>query len=125
MSERYTPEGAGACPAWCVLPHDNTDYPADAVHEAAPCLIPGVVLERHGDGTGRPIRQAVAAELSVVRYRYETDSEEWVYVGDGCSGLDLSPETARRLAHAITALLDSTTSFRPTGPRLADLQTYE
>lgn len=125
MSEECTPESLWVCPAWCVLCHDDADHPAEVVHEAAPCLVPGVVLERRVDSTGRPARRAVAAELSVVHYRYDTDSEEWIYVGDGCSGLDLSPETAWRLAHVITALLDSTTSFRPADPRLADSQTYE
>lgn len=125
MSEECASEGAGVCPAWCVLSHDDAEHPAEVVHEAVPCLVPGVVLERRVDGTGRPARRAVAAELSAVRYRYDTDNEEWVYVGDGHSGLDLSPETARRLAHVITALLDNTTSFRPASPRLADSQTYE
>ena len=48
----------------------------------------------------------MATELGVVRYRYDSDDEEWIYVGDGRSGLDLSPESAQRLARAITALLD-------------------
>lgn len=66
MSEECASEGVGVCPAWCVLPHDDADHPAEVVHEAAPCLVPGVVLERRVDGTGRPARRAVAAELSVV-----------------------------------------------------------
>ena len=43
----------------------------------------------------------------MVRYRYDSDDEEWIYVSDGRSGLGLSQESAQRLAHAITALLNA------------------
>lgn len=99
--------GAGTCPSWCIIQHDNQDLPDDLMHEGAHREVPTVSLLRHRDQDGTPRRRAAATELSVVRYRYDSDNEEWVYVGDGRSGLDLSPESAQRLARAITALLDA------------------
>ena len=94
------------CPLWCVIQHHDQELPDDLVHEGAHREVAAVSLVRYRDQDSAPRRQAVATELSVVRYRYNSDDEEWIYVGDGRSGLDLSPESAQRLARAITALLD-------------------
>lgn len=94
------------CPLWCVIQHDNQELLDDLVHEGAHREVAAVSLVRYRDRDGTPYRRAVATELSVVRYRYHTDDEDWIYVGNGWSGLDLSPESAQRLARAITSLLD-------------------
>ena len=50
-------------------------------------------------------RQATAVTLDLVRYRHIDGDEDWLYLGDGQQGLDLSLESARRLAAALTAYL--------------------
>lgn len=110
MSDEQPSGSAAACPPWCAVPHDDQDSPADRLHESAHREVAGVTLRRYHDPSGTSRRQASAVELSVVRYRYYTDDEDWIYVGDGRSGLDLSPESAQRLARAITSLLDGTSA---------------
>ncbi|MBO3724190.1 hypothetical protein J5X07_03955 [Actinomyces bowdenii] len=106
MSEEPWDGAAATCPAWCVLPHEDVEAPAEVIHEAAAHLVPGIVTERHAGVGDIPRRQPVAVELSVVRYCYQGDHEEWIYIGDGHSGLDLSPESARRLARTVLAALE-------------------
>ena len=84
MTGEHPGGDARVCPSWCVIQHHDQGHPDDLVHEGA--------------------HREVAA-VSLVRYRYDSDDEEWIYVGDGRSGLDLSPESAQRLARAITGLL--------------------
>lgn len=108
MADEQPSGSAAACPPWCAVPHDDQDSPADRLHESAYREVAGVTLRRYPDPGGAPRRRPVVVELSVVRYRYHIDDEDWIYVDDGQSGLDLSPESARRVARAITPLLDST-----------------
>lgn len=42
-----------------------------------------------------------AVTLDIVRYRFNGETEDWIYIGDGIRGLDLSPESARRLVRAL------------------------
>lgn len=94
-----------SCPPWCIVPHYDQDFLEDRLHEGSHREVAGISLMRYRDPGGAPRRWSVAVELSVVRYRYHTDNEDWIYVSDGRSGLDLSSESARRLAHAIMSLL--------------------
>lgn len=105
MADEQPGDNARACPPWCVVRHDGQHALDDLVHEGAHREVAAVSLVRYRGQDGTPRRRAVATELGVVRYRYDSDDEEWIYVGDGRSGLDLSPESAQRLARAITGLL--------------------
>ena len=100
--------GAERCPAWCAVNHDvaNDEFD-DVVHESAHLPVAGVVPQHGHGGDDRPERRAVPAELYLVRYQYAGEADEWLYLGDGHHGLDVSPETARRLRRAIGRLMDS------------------
>ena len=98
---------AERCPAWCVVNHDVASDELDGVvHESAHLPVAGVVPQ-YGNGDGGPERQAVPTELYLVRYQYASEADEWLYLGDGCQGLDVSPETAQRLRRAIGRLMDT------------------
>ena len=99
---------AERCPAWCAVNHDvASDELDDVVHESAHLPVAGVVPQRGHGSDGVPQRQAVPTELYLVRYQYASEADEWLYLGDGHHGLDVSPETAQRLRWAIGRLMDS------------------
>lgn len=99
--------GAERCPAWCAVNHDvASDELDDVVHESAHLPVAGVVPQ-YGNSDGRPERLAVPTELYLVRYQYAGEADEWLYLGDGHHGLDVSPETAQRLRRAIGRLMDT------------------
>jgi len=83
----------------------------DVVHESAHLPVAGVVPQ-YGNGDGGPERQAVPTELYLVRYQYAGEADEWLYLGDGHHGLDVSPETAQRLIWAIGWLMDTKAARR-------------
>ena len=96
------------CPAWCAVNHDvANDKFDDVVHESAHLPVAGVVPQRGHGSDGGPERRAVPAELYLVRYQYAGEADEWLYLGDGLHGLDVSPETAQRLRRAIVRLMDT------------------
>ena len=98
--------GVERCPAWCAVNHDAaSDEFDDVVHESAHLPVAGVVPQHGHGGDGVPQRQAVPAELYLVRYQYAGEADEWLYLGDGHHGLDVSPETAQRLRRAIDRLM--------------------
>ena len=100
--------GAERCPAWCAVNHDVvSDELDDVVHESAHLPVAGVVPQRGHGSDGGPERLAVPTELYLVRYQYAGEADEWLYLGDGCHGLDVSPETAQRLRRAIGRMMDS------------------
>ena len=101
-------DGVERCPAWCAVNHEVVGEEFnDVVHESAHLPVAGVVPQRgHGSDNG-PERLAVPAELYLVRYQYAGEADEWLYLGDGHHGLDISPETAQRLRWAIGWLMDS------------------
>jgi len=74
-------------------------------------LARGVAQRGHGSDGG-PERQAVPTELYLVRYQYAGEADEWLYLGDGHHGLDVSPETAQRLIWAIGWLMDTKAARR-------------
>ena len=77
------------------------------VHESAHLPVAGVVPQRGHGSDGVLQRRAVPAGLYLVRYQYAGEADEWLYLGDGHHGLDVSPETAQRLRLAIGRLMDS------------------
>ena len=97
------------CPAWCVVNHNVASD--EVVHESAHLPVAGVVPQ-YGNGDGGPERQAVPTELYLVRYQYAGEVDEWLYLGDGHHGLDVSPETAQRLRWAIGRLIDTKAARR-------------
>lgn len=106
------PEQSGAkverCPAWCAVNHDvATDELDEVIHESAHLPVAGVVPQRGHGSDGLLARRAVPTELYLVRYQYAGEADEWLYLGDGHYGLDVSPETAQRLRWALGRLMDS------------------
>ena len=88
---------APPCPPWCVHDHADQD-PDDQLHEGRTELLGAITLERSPGETPNSIaRHAVATELALTRYQYPDDPDEWIYIGDGRHGLDLSVESVRRL----------------------------
>lgn len=103
----------GCCPAWCAVNHDAASDELDGVvHESAHLPVAGVVPQRGHGSDGGPERQAVPTELYLVRYQYAGEADEWLYLGDGHHGLDVSPETAQRLRWAIGRLMEAKAEFR-------------
>ena len=96
------------CPAWCVIDHEEltNDELDDVVHESAHLPVAGIVPQGTHDAEDAPVRRAATAELYLVRYQYAGEADEWLYLGDGHSGLDISPETAQRLRRAIGQLVN-------------------
>ena len=104
---------AKRCPAWCVVNHDVASDEFDGiVHESAHLPVAGVVPQRGHGSDGGPERLAVPTELYLVRYQYAGEADEWLYLGDGYHGLDISPETARRLRWAIGRLMEPKSARR-------------
>ena len=95
------------CPAWCVVNHNVASDELDGVvHESAHLPVAGVVPQYGNGDDGGPARRAVPTELYLVRYQYAGETDEWLYLGDGHHGLDVSPETVQRLRRAIGQLMD-------------------
>lgn len=100
--------GVERCPAWCAVNHNVASDEFDGVvHESAHLPVAGVIAQRGYGSDGGPERRAVPTELYLVRYQYAGEADEWLYLGDGHHGLDVSPETAQRLRWAIGRLMDS------------------
>ena len=105
--------GVGRCPAWCAVNHDvASDEFDDVVHESAHLPVAGVVPQYGNGSDGVLQRRAVPTELYLVRYQYAGEADEWLYLGDGHHGLDVSPETAQRLRWAIGRLMDTKAELR-------------
>ena len=103
---------AERCPAWCVVNHVASDELDGVVHESAHLPVAGVVPQCGYGGDDVPERLAVPTELYLVRYQYAGEVDEWLYLGDGCHGLDVSPETAQRLRWAIGRLMGTKAARR-------------
>ena len=113
MRSELPADGVERCPAWCVIRHDVvSDELDDVVHESAHLPVAGVVAQRGYGSDGGPERRAVPTELYLVRYQYSSEADEWLYLGDGHHGLDVSPETAQRLRWAIGRLMEAKAEFR-------------
>ena len=90
-------DGVERCPAWCAVNHEVVGEEFnDVVHESAHLPVAGVVPQHGHGGDGGPERLAMPTELYLVRYQYVGEADEWLYLGDGHHGLDVSPETAQR-----------------------------
>ena len=100
--------GVERCPAWCAVNHNvASDMLDGVVHESAHLPVAGVVPQRGHGSDGVLARRAVPTEFYLVRYQYAGEADEWLYLGDGHHGLDVSPETAQRLRWAIGWRMDS------------------
>ena len=95
-----------ACPPWCAVDHGEHDHPDDRVHRSAPESVP--VVARHTGFEGVRIRRtAEAAELDVALSRVDGEWQTWLYVGSGpAMAIEVSAESGRRLARAISAVLE-------------------
>lgn len=99
---------APPCPSWCVRDHADQD-PDDQLHEGHTRLLGAITLERSpGEAPNNITRHAVATELTTTRYQYPDDPDEWIYIGDGLHGLDLSIESARRLVRIVDRVVEAT-----------------
>ena len=97
---------APPCPSWCVRDHADQN-PADQLHEGRTRLLGAITLERSPGETPNSIaRHAVATELAITRYQYPDDPDEWIYIGDGHHGLDLSIESVRRLVRVLRRVVE-------------------
>ena len=113
MRSELPADGVERCPAWCAVNHDVASNELDGVvHESAHLPVAGIVPQRGHGGDGGHERQAVPTELYLVRYQYAGEADEWLYLGDGHHGLDVSPETAQRLTRAIVRLMGTKASRR-------------
>lgn len=105
--------GAERCPAWCAVNHDVASDELDGVvHESDHLPVASVVPQHGHGGDGVPERRAVPTQLYLVRYQYAGEADEWLYLGDGHHGLDVSPETAQRLRWAIGQLMGTKAEVR-------------
>ena len=98
-------DGAWGKEAACDLSSQQVKRSA-ALRGASSTTVAGVVPQYGNGDDGGPARRAVPTELYLVRYQYAGESDEWLYLGDGHHGLDVSPETAQRLRWAIGRLMD-------------------
>lgn len=99
-------EPTNACPAWCIgHDADAPDRADEHIHEAASALVPCIALERTTEA-GTNHHHPTATDLTLVRYQYPHDSDTWLYVGDGSHGLDISLESARRLARVLVRYME-------------------
>ncbi|MDQ1131156.1 hypothetical protein [Microbacterium sp. SORGH_AS_0888] len=92
-----------ACPPWC-NGRDEVTERMQLVHRSDPIPVPAV--ERVADDDGG-FGSAATVDLIVGLER--VDSETWVWIGpeeDVRRSLVLTEESARRLCHALIALLD-------------------
>lgn len=88
------------CPSWCVADHAGHLVSEDFIHEGPLVTVLVIVLDRDLGDSG--LRQLLAATLDIVRYRYPGERDEWVHIGGEDSvGMDISVESARRLAEVL------------------------
>ena len=113
MRSELPADGVERCPAWCAVNHEVVGEEFnDVVHESAHLPVAGVVPQHKHGGDGGLARRAVPTELYLVRYQYAGEADEWLYLGDGYHGLDVSPETAQRLRWAIGRVMDTKAELR-------------
>ena len=113
MRSELPADGVERCPAWCAVNHDvATDELDEVIHESAHLPVAGVVPQYGNGSDGVLQRRAVPTELYLVRYQYAVEADEWLYLGDGHRGLDVSPETAQRLRRAIGRVMDTKAELR-------------
>jgi hypothetical protein len=93
------------CPAWCIAEHGEHDHPDDREHESRRIEAPGVILTRTVTN-GQIVHRVEAVHLDAIRHRHVGDDQDWVYVGDNSTWLDLSLETAKRLHSALSLTID-------------------
>jgi hypothetical protein len=92
------------CPAWCTRSHHDDDHPDDRWHDSETTLVPVTALRRDtGAGAGR--FEPEQAVVTIVTSRHVGDTVTTTFIGYGDrphTALQLTPESAARLAEAVT-----------------------
>lgn len=91
------------CPTWCVTEHHEDDAPGDRVHDGVSTFVPASLANEDDDGELR------ATDLFLAIYRRVNARETWLHLSapdESGAGLNLSMESARRLADAIHDKVD-------------------
>jgi hypothetical protein len=84
-----------------VAEHSADDHPDDRVHQSTSRRF-GVVTMRTAFSDEGVVRTPVAAQYELVLFQPHLDPEPWLHLGDEEErGIDLSVESARRLAAEI------------------------
>lgn len=94
------------CPAWCAGDHPLDEHPEDRAHVSEVVDVPVIAKGRrwHGRQVPEPLLYIVAMR------RYAGETETWVCIGDGQDGgsrLDVTVESARRVATTTLELIDA------------------
>jgi hypothetical protein len=96
------------CPSWCARVHHDDDHPDDRYHDSTQLQVPSILMERDLDaGPGQWV--SVPEDLTIVSSRYDSADDIITFIGRADrhdQHLQLSPETARRLAQSILDHLD-------------------
>ena len=88
------------CPTWCIVEHQEDDYPEDRIHDGPGSDIM-ITVQDNDSATG-----GKAEELYFAYFRRVGDGDEWVHFGSTQSdrvSLTLSPESARALGRMLVA----------------------
>ena len=101
MHEPWPP---ARCPVWCVAVHSADDHPDDRNHHSDAHSF-GVTILRTQFSDDKLIRVSVGTQLEILAFQPEDQPEPWLHIGDDeTPGVDISVESARRLARALEDL---------------------
>jgi len=103
---------AHRCPPWCVAVHAIDDHPDDRIHHSSTRSF-GIVAMHTSFSADSAVRTAIAAQYEIVLFQPHLDPEPWIHLGDEeTRGIDLSIESARRLAAELGQQLDQLAGTR-------------
>lgn len=98
------------CPSWCDGDHTGQEHVVDRRHQTELAALPAIV--RHCDQSNSDQEQhetAVAEEVIVVMHRRVGGGETWVAIAAERQGIEISVETANRIATVLRSTLPSLT----------------
>jgi len=96
------------CPAWCSADHAEQAYAGDRVHTSDTLDVPAIVRVTDCRG-GKTWHHVDGTEVTVALSRRVGERETWLYIGTpDRQELELTLESAERLAEAIGAVLRRT-----------------
>lgn len=102
------------CPSWCVREHQDDDHPDDRYHDSDTTVVSAVMADRdRGGGSGSWTHET--AELAIVTSRYDDSTQLITFIGRDDrpdQHLIMTPESAGRLAQALTRHLSSMSAGR-------------
>lgn len=109
-SDTHATRQSEPCPSWCTQQHSDDDHPDDRFHDSAVTQVSVIFAERdHVAGPGRWVH--TAGEISIVTSRHIDTSDVVVFIGRDDQvnqQINLTTDSAARLAEAITRHLDAT-----------------